>query len=175
MQINEILTKPYHYSPRTAKQTVGKREVPVITASFKTADGSAYTVIGKRIGSTADERAPKQQINSPGLTAGPAINSQYQGGIWEFHFARGDYNKDSTGEITGTGDQYRIFATVLAFIKDQVQKYAPKIISIKAKADEDNRAALYSKLVSREAPGMGYQVVDTKQVGGYQRIQLQQQ
>lgn len=57
-------------------------------------------------------------------------------------------NEMSQG-ITGTGDQFRIFATVIAIITTWVAKKQPGFIAFAADKDEKSRVRLYDKLVEK--------------------------
>lgn len=54
--------------------------------------------------------------------------------------------------VTGGGDQFAIFATVIDIIKDMVKLYDPDYIGFSADRSEQSRVALYNKLVSRFKP-----------------------
>lgn len=66
--------------------------------------------------------------------------------------------------ITGTGDQQRVFATVIAIIKKFVKSTKPDIMYFTA--DEPSRRKLYSALTKKLASGLGYKI-DTNKDGNY--------
>ena len=62
---------------------------------------------------------------------------------------------------TGQGDQYRIFASVLKAINQFIRKRKPFYIQFMADCDDDpgqSRIKLYSRMVQRYAPTVGYRV-----------------
>jgi pyrimidine deaminase RibD-like protein len=72
------------------------------------------------------------------------------------------FDRNFKFDVTGEGDQQRVFATVLAGVKDFVQKRQPqKIIfsatkSVKPGQKITSRAGLYNSLVNRYASALGY-------------------
>ena len=80
------------------------------------------------------------------------------GGIWDMEFHRGG----SQG-VTGEGDAYRIFATMLSAVKQFIQTEKPRIVSFQATKDVDpndanpeSRAKLYNRMVDKFANALGY-------------------
>ena len=77
---------------------------------------------------------------------------------WEFAFAR---NKNIYA--TGTGDQYRIFATVIAMIQVLITELHPKHLEFSSfksamRNETGSRAKLYTKMCNRFAEKNGYSV-----------------
>lgn len=74
-------------------------------------------------------------------------------GQWELFFKRGDRI-----DLSGKGDQQRIFATVLKAIAEFVEKKSPNKIVFTADKDGEStsRMKLYDRLVSRFASDIGY-------------------
>jgi hypothetical protein len=76
---------------------------------------------------------------------------------WEVEFWRNEYQ-----DITGEGDQFRVFATVLQAINEFVAKYKPINLSFTATKKVEpwqksmSRANLYDRLVQRYARASGY-------------------
>ena len=76
---------------------------------------------------------------------------------WEVEFWRND-----SQDITGEGDEFRVFATVLQAVSEFVAKYKPMNLSFQAtkKVDQGqkplSRANLYDTLVQRHARASGY-------------------
>jgi pyrimidine deaminase RibD-like protein len=72
------------------------------------------------------------------------------------------FDRNFKFDVTGEGDQQRVFATVLAGVKDFVQQRHPqKIIfsatkSVKPGQKITSRAGLYNSLVNRYAAALGY-------------------
>ena len=80
------------------------------------------------------------------------------GGIWDMEFHRGN-----SQDVTGEGDAYRIFATMLSAVKQFIRTEKPRIVSFQATKDVDpndanpeSRAKLYSRMVDKFANGLGY-------------------
>jgi hypothetical protein len=78
---------------------------------------------------------------------------------WEIIFSRITSGRSST-ELTGEGDQMRIFATVIAAIKEFIKKENPKYMDFSAAKDDPKLAAkdktvlqsrekLYARFVKR--------------------------
>lgn len=83
---------------------------------------------------------------------------------WDVEFSVGDSFK-----ITNDGDQFAIFATVLACIKDFIEKRNPEILTFTAQKamkskdiDTDSRATLYSAMVRKFANANGFNFKDNK-------------
>jgi hypothetical protein len=80
------------------------------------------------------------------------------GGIWDMEFHRG-----GSQDVTGEGDAFRIFATMLEAVKQFIQVEKPGIVSFRATKDVDpseanpeSRAKLYNRMVDKFAGKMGY-------------------
>jgi lysyl-tRNA synthetase class I len=77
-------------------------------------------------------------------------------GEWEISFARN--NRQS---VTGEGDQFKIFATVIDIAKDFISLMRPKVIQFTAHKEEtettSSRTKLYSAMVNRFANSLGYE------------------
>jgi hypothetical protein len=73
-----------------------------------------------------------------------------------------EFWRNNSQEVTGEGDQQRVFATVLSAIQTFIKKYTPnKIIFTANKVDDtgqdsQSRANLYDKLVQRYAKSWGF-------------------
>jgi hypothetical protein len=77
------------------------------------------------------------------------------------------FDRDGRDNVTGEGDAMRIFATVLAILKDFTKKHKPPVIGFSAfKSAEDlvnkkggkkgSREKLYLRMVKKFAPKVGY-------------------
>jgi hypothetical protein len=74
------------------------------------------------------------------------------GSEWDLIFERG-----GSMEATKAGDQYKIFATVLAVVKEFIGKVKPEKITFGAdKTESDSRVSLYNRMVTRFAKSLGY-------------------
>ena len=70
------------------------------------------------------------------------------------------FNRDGSQAVTGEGDQFKIFATVLDIAKDFINLKRPKSIQFTAHKEEtettSSRTKLYSAMVKRFANSLGY-------------------
>ena len=77
-------------------------------------------------------------------------------GEWEISF-----NRDGSQAVTGEGDQFKIFATVIDIAKDFISLKRPKVIQFTAHKEEtettSSRTKLYSAMVNRFANSLGYE------------------
>ena len=77
-------------------------------------------------------------------------------GEWEISF-----NRDGSQAVTGEGDQFKIFATVIDIAKDFISLKRPKVIQFTAHKEEtettSSRTKLYSAMVKRFANSLGYE------------------
>jgi hypothetical protein len=74
--------------------------------------------------------------------------------IWEV-----DFGRDDSDDITGQGDQFRIFATVKAATKEFFDKVNPKILVISAKrSDGASRERLYTRFARMIASQYDFKV-----------------
>ena len=70
-----------------------------------------------------------------------------------------DFFRDNSTEITGEGDAYRVFATVLTAIREFIIKQKPAKINFSAEKQDDprgSRASLYDRMIQRYITGTGY-------------------
>lgn len=82
-------------------------------------------------------------------------------GIWDLIFERG-----GSIDITDKGDQYKVFATVIAVIREFIQKAEPRIISFEAdKLETNSRSSLYGKMLDRFAKTIGYHFNSKEEYG----------
>lgn len=77
---------------------------------------------------------------------------------WQVEFMR-----NGKMELTGGGDQFRIFATIISMIKEFVKKEEPKEIRFEAGKAEEK---LFSRMTKRFASNMGYNSKERKESGG---------
>lgn len=134
-----------------------------IDGKFETDDGNKYDLLAVYMGRTKEEidaRKKKKRFTIP---------SSF-GGIWEIHFSliggnEEDYD-DYKGGIEGTGDAFRVFATVKKFAEKVIDKKRPKEIHIQSKASVINRVKLYGTLVKKFAPKLGYKLKKIGKVRG---------
>jgi len=116
--LNEVLNNPY-------KWELVKKSMRNIQYRFTTDSGIEYNVELDRLGENLD---------------------------WDLYFSISatsrkelDKDKDDVFKISGTGDQFRVFATVQDIVKDFITKKKPNVIEFSA-ADptEPSRRRLYS-------------------------------
>jgi hypothetical protein len=67
-----------------------------------------------------------------------------------------DFMVDESYQMTNKGDQFIVFATVVNAIKEYDERYAPKYLIFSAK--EASRKSLYTQMVKRLAPTVGYSI-----------------
>ena len=86
------------------------------------------------------------------------IKFNNHGGVWDMEFYRGQ-----SQDVTGEGDAYRIFATMLSAVKQFINTENPRIVSFQATKDVDpndanpeSRAKLYDRMVDKFANQLGY-------------------
>lgn len=76
-------------------------------------------------------------------------------GLWEMSFER-----NGSQAVTGEGDQFKIFSTVIDIAKDFVRQMQPERFNFSAHKDPDeatsSRPKLYSAMIKRFASGLGY-------------------
>jgi hypothetical protein len=83
-------------------------------------------------------------------------------GAIEIVFSRGKRTgAGHSTSITNTGEQFKIFATVMAMTKEYVKQKSPDKIKFSAK--EDSRIKLYGKLIKKYSKSLGYKVVDKRE------------
>lgn len=71
--------------------------------------------------------------------------------LWEISFSR-----NGQDNVTGGGDEQRIFATVIAIIRQYSQKYNMSFMIVGASKRNSNRGKLYGRMIARYAPQAGY-------------------
>jgi hypothetical protein len=79
------------------------------------------------------------------------------GGIWDMEFHRG-----GSQDVTGEGDAFRIFATMMDAVRQFIQMEKPGAVSFTATKDvpegqdPESRAKLYTRMVERFSDSLGY-------------------
>ena len=66
---------------------------------------------------------------------------------WGFDFGRSVGNSAPVSDITGTGNQYAVFSTVIAIVKDFIRQVDPNQIVFSAARKEPSRVKLYDRMV----------------------------
>lgn len=80
-----------------------------------------------------------------------------------------DFFRDDSTEITGAGDAYRVFATVLTAMRQFIKKKKPARLNFVAEKHYDpkgNRAKLYDRMIQRYIGGTGYNLSKENMPGG---------
>ena len=194
--INEAFTNPYPLKNLDSNVTFDisdTRQGSGAQAEWTTVDGVKYQAHAFKIGLTKAQRDKKkaaQQAKQAKIDQGikpkrtiPRLGgvAASKGGIWEIHFnaeekvptMRNEFNPiPVTSEITGTGDAFRVFATMFEFIGYVVRQAEPEIVSIKSKSVEPSRVKLYDTMTRRYASKLGYKVVKTVAGADLTRIEL---
>jgi hypothetical protein len=84
------------------------------------------------------------------------------------------FDVDHSFNVTGRGDQFRIFNTVIAAIRHYVEHYdRPQIITFLSKGA--SRIKLYQRLIREIAPALGYKIMDPKLLPGHVKDALGQE
>jgi hypothetical protein len=185
MKINEIANMPYKLdiSPTMSwgfdEKYYGSKNKDGVTAEFKTDAGEEYEIIAIKLKPTQDEKASAIEFKRRRAASGkPFIRlPSKSGGIWEISFTRTikgpEGQQDDDDSVSGSGDAFRVFATVMEFIEWVVRNRQPKFISIKSK-DVESRKSLYKKMAQRYAPKLGYEISRIVDAPEGQRINLKQ-
>jgi hypothetical protein len=72
-----------------------------------------------------------------------------------------DFFRDSSTEVTGEGDAYRVFATVLTAMRQFIDKRKPAKLNFSAEKNDDptgSRAKLYDRMIQRYIGDTGYTI-----------------
>jgi hypothetical protein len=90
-----------------------------------------------------------------------------------------EFYRNNSQSVTGEGDAYRVFATVLNAISQFIKKKKPDTLFFTAVKEEDptgSRAKLYDRLVQKYATGSGYDLkkVDYPEQTGYRLTRKEQ-
>ena len=80
------------------------------------------------------------------------------------------YSKGRDINVTKSGDQFRVFATVVKVIEDFLSKKKPKIILFNAK--EESRRRLYMAFIKKYASKFGYKYKGKDKIEGEIRFVL---
>tara|TARA_Y100000310_G_C20493524_1_gene720415 strand:- start:508 stop:966 length:459 start_codon:yes stop_codon:yes gene_type:complete len=141
MKLNEVLNKPYSY-------TLKYDDYSVYT-SFITDDKVIYDVefvLESYIQSI--QQPSKRDLKNKAFT---------------LNFTSLDKKNKSSQMITNTGDEFRIFATIMAIIKEFIKKFQPSQIWFSAL--EKSRISLYKKLIKKFAGPLKYKLTSAANSG----------
>lgn len=75
---------------------------------------------------------------------------------WDIIFSAGEFDAE---DITGYGNQFRVFATIAKITDEFIRKYKPKVITFSAK--EPSRQKLYTRFAKMIASKYNYKVKKT--------------
>jgi len=81
---------------------------------------------------------------------------------WYVDFTRGVVGRDRSKEkfnVTGEGDAFRIFATILEIFRDFIKQVQPLRIYFSVDNTESSRIKLYDRMITRFANKMGYRLI----------------
>jgi len=176
--IKEVFDKPYEWGVKQRGSL--KPTKPYMEGNFK---GITYKFFPEGDG-YGEVYIYEYDIVGPHTTVIPG-SPQKQGRAMEMHFAIDvpdtEGGGEMSGEITGGGNELRIFATVLDIVKKYVKKNKPDLIRVYGEKKlvgysyvVGSRLKLYEKLVKRFAPKLGYtyggKQYDTDVGGGKQKV-----
>jgi len=183
MRLLEFMDQPYKLDYRGEVSFIRKtattnrtKERKGVSGSFITDAGNEYKLVGYNIGLTKPERDQRKKDIEDEDEFTPFFLDWDRGGIWEVHFSLAtedeEGNKKRESGVTGTGDAFRVLATVGHFIKILISEKAPEIISIKSISGQAHRGKLYLRMMKRFASDSGYRVGKVVDTGKLQRITL---
>lgn len=141
--LTEAFDKPYLW--RSMSPSGGFKDM----ARFATDDGVEYLMFSKQT------EKPKSQQGETDPMLSFLNDFEPVGGVWEFHFSMFKGNKGIV-DRTGTGDEFRVFATVVDWIISVIKNRGPDEVHIMAKKEDPKRLKLYSRMVERYARKYGY-------------------
>jgi hypothetical protein len=138
MLLLELLDDPYTWTEETRMGELedGQRGVIAYQAKFDAGDRQIVVDI---------DRVPRK------------------GSHWEMAF--GERSAHSTGmtlKVTGSGDEFRVFATVIEITRLFMNQHDVDSMSFTAEKSEGSRAQLYQRLVNRLVRGKWKQEIDHK-------------
>jgi hypothetical protein len=121
MRLFELADRPYEFS-------FIKRDEYSFTASFFTQSKRRFIV-----------SAYQDDDVAIGLDGVPII----------LFYGEGSDDRRSLYDMQGTGDQYKILATVVAVINDWIRHTHPETFAFSASSDEPSRVKLYRRVLSK--------------------------
>jgi len=71
--------------------------------------------------------------------------------IWAVSF-----KSENTFQLTKTGDQFKILATVIAIIREWASQAKPALLTFSSNKEDGSRSKTYQAMVNRLAPTIGY-------------------
>lgn len=187
MKLTELTNKPYKLDidPTIGfsydERFYGSKNKEGATGKFVTDSGEEYSITAVMIKRTAEERRAAKEFKKKREASGKRFIRipNKKGGIWEIAFTRtikgpeGSGQEDEDDDVSGTGDAFRVFATVMEFIEWVVRNREPKYIMLKSK-DVESRKSLYARMAQRYASKLGYEIAKIVQTPDGQRIHLKQ-
>ena len=135
-ELNEAFDKPYRYTSKGHTKKEGN-----VTYNFKT------------------------DVEDPRFDDPSDIDVYFESDKEEEPNYTISFDRDGSTSVTGEGDAMRVFATVIAIIKDFVKKRDPKLMGFSAFKDvfasstapgKGSREKLYDRMLKKYAGSMGY-------------------
>ena len=82
------------------------------------------------------------------------VSMAYYEGQWEVVF----WVNDKLNITNSDGNEFVVFSTVIAILKDFVRRENPEFIKFSARKDERSRVSLYGKMIDKLAKENGYRI-----------------
>jgi hypothetical protein len=84
--------------------------------------------------------------------------------VWEV-----DFYEKTPGNMTfsksGSGSELQVFSFVINSLKELAARYHPDTIRFSSHKADENRTKLYQRMLTKIAPGLGYQLTDVESGG----------
>ena len=84
--------------------------------------------------------------------------------VWEV-----DFYEKTPGNMTfgksGSGSELQVFSFVIDSLKELAARYHPDTIRFSSHKADENRTKLYQRMLTKIAPGLGYQLTDVESGG----------
>lgn len=84
--------------------------------------------------------------------------------VWEV-----DFYEKTPGNMTfgksGSGGEMQVFSFVINSLKELAARYHPDTIRFSSHKADENRTKLYQRMLTKIAPGLGYQLTDVESGG----------
>lgn len=78
--------------------------------------------------------------------------------MWEVEFERTHKYPFYQTSVTGEGEAFTIFSTVITVMEDFVEQYRPKSLTFTADTDEPSRVKLYNVMINKFAKSKDFNV-----------------
>ena len=87
---------------------------------------------------------------------GKPVNISFSNWSWDGNIIKVDFDRGKGYDLTGKGDEFRVFATVVDSISKYTQQHKPPVFVFLPKNDSATRATLYKRMVNKISPSLGY-------------------